>query len=177
MKKVFISYSKDDLQYIHKLTDHLTALKIDKVIETWYCTELVAGGKWNEDIQKNFEESDIVLFMISSNFMRTPYIHEYEIKKAFEKATKDMNFRIVPIVIDFCDWKTKVNDLTQFSALPYKLRPVCDFKNQNMAWYIIEACIKIMIQKEVQPQGDKWYENQLPQDLKTLYERIVKGEV
>jgi GTPase SAR1 family protein len=176
-KKVFISYSKDDLLLINKFIEHLSALQLDGKISHWYCTELTAGIDWHYEIQEHFDQSDIVCFMVSPNFMRTKYIHEHEIKKAFERQTKDPKFKIVPIILDFCKWTTNNNNLGLFTALPYTAKPVMDFKNQNMAWYIIQECLRLMIEKDLHPTGEDFYTSQaLPKDVLKLLERIVQGK-
>jgi internalin A len=174
LKKIFISYSKDDLSLVNEFQDHLSSLKRDGIISTWYCTELIAGGEWDKDITRHFEEADIVCFMVSSNLMRTDYIHKYEITKAFEKKRNNANFKILPIILDFCSWSTVVNNLSKFTALPYTAKPVCDFDNKNMAWYIIVECIRFMITSDQQPTDDDWFEKQeLPKNIKNIYQRIV----
>jgi len=181
MKKVFISYSKQDLGLVNKFIDHLAALKLDKKIETWYCTELSAGSEWDKEIQSHFDAADIVCFMVSSNFMRTKYIHEYEIKKAFERKKKDDNFKIVPIILDFCRWTTTGEyNLGKYTALPYTAKPVADFDNQNMAWYIIEECLRLIIEKDFQPQDESTFSStnsDLPEDVKRIFVRIVEEKV
>jgi hypothetical protein len=176
-KKIFISYSKDDLALINIFIAHLSALQRDGLIAHWYCSELKAGSAWNSEIQAHFDQSDVVCFLISPNFMKTEYIHEYEIKKALERQVKTPNFKIVPIILDFCRWATTKNNLGDFTALPYTAKPVVDFKNQNMAWYIIVECLRLMIEQDLNPKGEEFYYHQpLPKDILRIYERIVAGE-
>lgn len=96
MKKLFISYSKQDIRLVNKFIEHLSALQRDGKVSHWYCSELEAGSNWNDEIQKHFDDSDIVCFMISPNFMKTDYIHEHEIKKAFERKKADPSFKNGP---------------------------------------------------------------------------------
>lgn len=177
MKKIFISYSKQDLKLVNKFIEHLTALQLDGKVSYWYCSELEAGSEWNDEIQKNFDESDIVCFMISPNFMKTKYIHEHEIARAFERKEKEPNLKIVPIILDFCRWTTVNNNLGKFTGLPYTAKPVVDFDNQNMAWYIIEECLRLMIEKDLNPEGNDFYKEHLPSDILKIYERIIDGSV
>ena len=87
-------------------------------------------------------------------------------------------FLILPIILDFCRWTTVHNDLSQFTALPYTAKPVMDFRNQNMAWYIIKECIRLIIDLDQQPEGDELYNNaKLPKDVLNIYKRIVAGKV
>lgn len=177
-RKIFISYSKDDLPLVNKFIEHLSALQLEGKVAHWYCTELIAGTSWNKDIQDHFDQSDIVCFMVSPHFMKTAYIHEHEIKKAFERQSKDPTFKIVPIILDFCKWTTSHNNLGQFTALPYTAKPVVDFKNQNMAWYIVQECLRLMIEQDLNPTGEDFYATQaLPKDVLKLLERIVMSNV
>ncbi|SCY75933.1 Ras of Complex, Roc, domain of DAPkinase [Flavobacterium anhuiense] len=178
MKKLFISYSKQDIRLVNKFIEHLSALQRDGKVSHWYCSELEAGSNWNDEIQKHFDDSDIVCFMISPNFMKTDYIHEHEIKKAYERKKADQNFKIVPIILNFCRWTTVNNNLGEFTALPYTAKPVMDFKNQDMAWYIIEACLRLMIENDLNPAGEDFYNKQkLPSDILKIYNRIVEDKV
>lgn len=179
MKKIFISYSKQDLRLVSKFIEHLSVLQRDGKVSHWYCSEIGAGSIWNDEIQKHLTEADIVCFMISPNFMKTDYIHEYEIKKAFERKAVDQNFKIVPIILNFCRWATENNNLSEFTALPYTAKPVVDFKNQDMAWYIIEECLRLMIDDDLDPRDENFYATQkkLPTDVLKIYNRIVEGKV
>jgi hypothetical protein len=110
--------------------------------------------------------------------MKTSYIHEYEIAKAFERKVKDPSFKIVPIILEFCSWTTTKNNLGQFTALPYTAKPVSDFVNEDMAWYIIQGCLRSMIEKDLRPEEKDFYtSSKLPSDILAIFERIVAGKV
>lgn len=177
MKKIFISYSKDDLTLVNQFQDHLAPLKRDGLIASWYCTELIAGGEWDKDIQHHFDESDIICFMVSPNLMRTDYVFNHEIKKAIDRQKNDAEFKIVPIILNFCSWTTNDYNLGNYTALPYTAKPVCDFKDKHMAWYIVTECIKVLINSKKQPSTDNWYNVNLPKEVRKIYERIVDGKV
>lgn len=178
MKKIFISYSKKDHRLVDKFIEHLSALRRDGKVEHWYCSELEPGTDWNDVIQKHLDESDIICFMISPSFMKTDYIHEYEIKKAFEKKQSNPNFKIVPIILDFCRWNTTNNDLGRYTALPYTAKPILDFDNPNMAWYLVEECLRLLIEHDLEMTSANIFKHEhLPSDVKEIYSRIVEGKV
>jgi GTPase SAR1 family protein len=177
MKKIFISYSKDDLTLVNQFQDHLAPLKRDGLIATWFCTELIAGGEWDKDIQHHFNESDIICFMVSPNLMKTDYVFNHEIKKAIDRQKNDAEFKIVPIILNYCSWTTNDYNLGNYTALPYTAKPVSDFKDKDMAWYIVTECIKVLISSKKQPSTDNWYNLNLPKDIRKIYERIVEGKV
>ena len=182
MKKIFISYSKQDLAYVNTFLDHLSVLKLDNKIATWFCAEIEAGVDWDYSIKSAFAEANIVCFMISPNFMRTDYIQKIEIKEAFERfKRKEEDFKIIPIILDFCNWKTANNDLSIFNALPFTAKPVADFENENMAWYIIEFALRNIIDKNISSSASD-FESEIytseatPIDILKIYERIIKGK-
>lgn len=177
MKKIFISYSKEDLTLVNQFQDHLAPLKRDGLIASWFCTELIAGGEWDKDIQHHFNESDIICFMVSPNLMKTDYVFNHEIIKAIDRQKKDADFKIVPIILNYCSWTTNDHNLGNYTALPYTSKPVSDFKDKNMAWYIVTECIKVLINSKKQPSTDNWYNVNLPKDVKKIYERVVEGKV
>jgi hypothetical protein len=57
-------------------------------------------------------------------------------------------------------------------------KPVMDFKNQNMAWYIIQESLRVMIDKASSLTDQGFYTNPvLPKDVLSIFERIVSGRV
>ncbi|MFG4003417.1 TIR domain-containing protein [Flavobacterium aquidurense] len=175
MKKVCISYSKEDLTLVNKFRDYLVPLSDDGLIEDpWYCTDLVAGEVWDDEIKNKFDEADIIFFMVSENLMKTKYVKEVEIKNAIDRWEKDRkSIKIIPIILEYYHWTREgTYNLGRFTGLPFTIKPVLDFKRQNMAWYIIIEAVKVMIKKDL---GDD--QAVVSKEVKTIYERIVRGEV
>lgn len=189
MKRIFISYSKDDLVMVNHFLKHLAPLQRSGLIENWYCTELMAGSDWNGTIQAHFDASDIICFMVSPNFNATNYIYDYELKKAFDRkeqpGTKPL--KIVPVIMKYCIWIIPGNyNLGKYTALPYTTKPIADFKDQDMAWLIVAECIRILCSQydSMDPTGDECYKtfaftnkDKLGKQLLRLFERIVEGKV
>lgn len=142
MKKVFISYSKADLEYLKQLENHLSVFKRNGNIATWNDRKLIPGEKWDGKIKKELEEADIILFLISADFLSTDYIWETEMKKALDRDAKG-EAKIVPIVVRPCAWKD--TPLGKFYS-PEKAKPIAMAENQDEAWRIVvENLEKIMV--------------------------------
>lgn len=103
MKKIFISYSHEDLSFRKELQTYLVNLERENKIEIWHDGLIDAGIGWNEKIIKKLEESDIIILMISQTFISSQYIHEVEMKKALEQKIVGKS-KIVPILVSNCDW-------------------------------------------------------------------------
>lgn len=155
-KKAVISYSKKDLRFVEKFKQHILPLADEGLIENpWYCTELIAGSPWNDTIQQNFDNADIIFFMVSENLFSTPYIKEHEIKRAIERYERDNSLMIVPILlVHYRFSRTGRYDLSKFTGLPYTMMPIASFSDQSMAWYFVCEGIRIMIEQHIDPGSE-----------------------
>lgn len=68
---VFISYSHNPIDQSLKdqLVQHLKPLKRQDVITTWHDQDIPPGSDWSEEININLDNADIVLLLISVNFI------------------------------------------------------------------------------------------------------------
>lgn len=170
-KNVAISYSKLDLELVNKFKDYLIPLYENELINhPWYCTELLAGTEWDQEIQKKFDMADIVFFMISENLMATRYVLDNEIKNAIDKYNKGVKIKIVPILmVPYHFQRNGTYDLSKFTALPYSLKPITLFDNENLAWHTVSESIRIMIEKDLDPGKS----DELPKELRKYFEDII----
>jgi len=113
MKKIFFSYSKNELKYCKELKSCFANLKRQRLVETFYDGEIVPGKDWNEEIKKQLHESDIVLCLLSRSFMESEYIWKIEMETVAKKIGKDS---VVPIFISSCDFSNTF--LSQQNGLP-----------------------------------------------------------
>lgn len=156
--------------------DYLVPLYDDELIEEpWYCTKLIAGTEWNDEITKKFADADIIFFMISENLMSTKYVKENEIKNAIDKWNLNKSIMIVPILLVHYHFARKgPYDLSKFTALPYTLKPVTDFPDHHVAWHSISESIRIMIENNWDPGAN---DGSLTVEQRNIFERIVEKKL
>jgi hypothetical protein len=141
--RIFISYSKDDKEHLTRLNKHLTPLLRANKIEPWYDEKLVAGSLWDEEIKQQLHEADIVLFLVSANFLATDYIWDEEMLPTLKNRENGL-VTAIPVILSPCDWlSTALKDL---SALPTKGKPVSEFSNPDVAYLEITQGIKTIIE-------------------------------
>lgn len=113
MKKIFISYSRKDVEYKNELKNHLNMLKFFDIADNWSCEEITIG-KWDEQIQGELESSDLIVFMLSANFFSSQYILDKEVKKGIELAANNPDKKIVSVIVsDFAGldkFKSVINE-------------------------------------------------------------------
>ncbi|KAB8152691.1 TIR domain-containing protein [Kordia sp. TARA_039_SRF] len=98
MKKIFISYSRKDVEYKDELRKHLNMLKLFDVADNWSCEDITIG-KWHDQIQKELYESDLVIFMLSINFFNSRYIIEDEVLKTMNDIANGSNKKVYCIIV------------------------------------------------------------------------------
>ena len=156
--KIFISYSHRDISYKEILDKHLKLLKKSNLIETWDDREILPGQDWESEIQKKFDNSDIVLVLISPNLLASDYCYSEEMYAAIEKHNEG-NLIIIPILLEFCFWETTPFANIQF--LPRNGKPISSFKNSDEAYSSIVSHLQNLIQhrfqesKEIRSKIDK----------------------
>ena len=88
---VFISYSRQDREFVKRLTDALSAAGV----ETWTdVSNIAAGQNWQHQIEKGLLGAEILLYVSSRNTSTSQWM-EQELR-AFMRGTG----RVIPLVID-----------------------------------------------------------------------------
>ena len=144
---VFISYAhEDEKEKDILLNTYLEAIKLnlDFTLSVWTDEQIQGGMNWNTAIQKELENADIVLFLISSSFAASKYSKTVEIKNAVERFKQGKQI-IVPIYIE-----TVAKELLPFREKQYLpgSKPLKDWKQRNDAWVKIQSGL-IKIFKDV----------------------------
>lgn len=150
--KIFISYAHEDEDYKDKLVKHLSGLRNNGYISEWTDREILPGQLWDRQIKKNLEEADIVLFLVSSDFMASGYIHDKEIAKAMGRHERGEGVRIIPFVLRPCDLQSL--KLSVFHALPKNAKPVSKWENQDEAFLDAVNQLKRLIQEKPAAQAN-----------------------
>lgn len=142
MKKVFISYAKTDVEFLQQLESHLAVFKRNGHIATWTDRKLSPGEAWDGKIKKELEEADIILFLVSADFLSTDYVWDIEMKTAIERDAR-REAKVVPIVVRPCVWKD--TPLWKFYS-PEKATPISMAENRDAAWErVVMGLERIMV--------------------------------
>lgn len=190
LKKAIISYSKQDIHLVNEFKKTaLGPLKMEGYISEWYCTDLIAGEEWNEEIQQRVQESEVAFVMVSSNSMNTSYILNEEIKTLidrYDSINESKKPMIIPILLKPYHWTTshKKYNLGRFSALPYTAKPVNDFKDREIAWYMVGESIRIAIEQKFSADRlteidwkEFWTKGEVSKTMKGYFERLMGGKL
>lgn len=144
MIKVFFSYSHNDETNRNELEKHLAVLKRDGFIQTWHDRRILAGSEIGNEIDQNLTESNLVLLLVSPNFLASDYCYSLEMQKAFEMQKQGLAW-IIPIILDYCDWQN--TPLKDMLACPEDGKPISEYPNPNKAFNEITNAIRRVIRQ------------------------------
>lgn len=142
-KKVFFSYSRKDRALLEELQRHLKVFQRQGKILPWDDHEVLPGEQWDNRIKANLESADIVLMLLSADFLATDYIWDVEIPMAIQ-LQKQKKTIIVPIILRPCSWEE--SPLGKYNGLPRKgLNVTTSFKNRDEAWLeVVQGLSRIL---------------------------------
>jgi internalin A len=129
--RVFISYSHRDERLRNRLEVHLKLLQREGLIETWQDREIEAGEEWKQKIDENLERADIILLLVSADFLASEYCYEQEMRRALE-LHREKKARVIPVIVRDVNWK--IAPLARLQALPKDGKAVMTWANRDTAW-------------------------------------------
>ncbi|MRD47519.1 TIR domain-containing protein [Caenimonas koreensis DSM 17982] len=103
MANVFFSYSHEDEELRNRLEKHLALLKRQGLIEAWHDRRILAGSELDETISANLESADIILLLVSADFLASDYCYSREMGRAMERHAEGEAV-VIPVILKPCDW-------------------------------------------------------------------------
>ncbi len=137
--KLFISYSHADENLKDKLTHHLGPLKRLHLIETWSDRNIKAGDNWGDEISKELETADIVLLLVSIDFINSKYCYDIELERALERSDEGSAI-VIPVILRACLWQGA--PFSKLQALPKDAKAVTSWSDQDEAFANVADGIK-----------------------------------
>ncbi len=119
--KIFFCYAHEDEALLNKLKAHLKPFQLEGLIELWYDRDISAGTEWEREISKHLNTADIILLLISPDFMASEYCYSIEMKRAVERHECE-EARVIPVILRPVYWQ--IEKLGGLQALPKDGKPV-----------------------------------------------------
>jgi tetratricopeptide (TPR) repeat protein len=142
--KLFISYCHRDEILRQQLDKHLAPLKGQKVIEAWHDRQIRAGEEWANQIDANLNKADIILLLISPDFVASDYCSKIELEQAV-KRHENGEAIVVPVILEPCDWSWL--PFAKFQAFPKDGKAIATWGNQNEAFLDVAQGIRKVAQE------------------------------
>ncbi|MSP62627.1 MAG: toll/interleukin-1 receptor domain-containing protein [Myxococcales bacterium] len=141
--RVFISYSHADDAHRKRLDVHLAPLKREGLIAPWHDRMLLPGTLWDAEIDRFLAEADVVLLLVSADFVASDYCFKREMGFALDLHRRG-KMQIIPIVVEPTDFGKM--PFAQFQGLPRDAKPVSLWSSTDEAWLDVAKGIRRVVE-------------------------------
>ncbi|MCB0617307.1 MAG: toll/interleukin-1 receptor domain-containing protein [Saprospiraceae bacterium] len=141
--RVFLSYAHKDQALQQQLDAHFAALKRSGRITWWDDTLIQPGSEWHDEIHNRIRQADLILLLVSADFLNSKYIWEHELTIALERQARG-EVRVVPVILRPCDWQD--TPFARLQALPAGAKPVTQWNDADEAFLNVVLQIKQILQ-------------------------------
>lgn len=139
MATLFFSYSHKDEDLRNQLEVHLAMLKREGLIDSWHDRKISAGDAFDKAIDTKLEEANVILLLVSSDFLASTYCYEKEMDRAMQRQ-KNGSARVIPIILRPCDWKHA--PFGHLLAAPTDGRPITRWPDRDEAFLDVVTHIR-----------------------------------
>jgi internalin A len=142
--RLFYSYSHKDEMLRDELETHLKLLHHQGMITPWHDRCIAAGDEWMGKIDNNLEEADIILLLVSADFIASDYCYDIEMKRALERHESG-EARVIPIIVRDVSWQSA--PFGKLQALPINGKAVKTWPDRDTAWQSVAEGIERVVKE------------------------------
>lgn len=102
--KIFISYCHANEEHFMALRSHLNAIAKHNNLEIFNDQAIDVGQEIDSTIQHNLHTADMVVCLVSTQYLNSDYCVRKELEVAIERKIIDQT-KIFPIIAEQCLWK------------------------------------------------------------------------
>jgi tetratricopeptide (TPR) repeat protein len=178
--KMFYCYARKDQELREELEHHLADLKRFYHIESWFDHQISPGENWEKTIEEQLNQADLILLLISPDFLASDYCYNNEMQRALIRHNKG-EAKIIPIILRPVHWIS--NPFSTIQTLPKDARPVTKWTHIDDAFcniaIEIEKIIKDLLftrktKEEWNKEGNTLYKLKRYEEALTAYEQAIR---
>jgi len=137
--RLFYSYCHKDELLRKELEIRLKPMQRKGVITSWHDRLIEAGQEWRTQISRNLEQADIILLLVSADFIASDYCYDIEVIRAIERHEEGAA-RVIPVIVRDVDWSD--SPFAKLQPLPRDGKAVRLWSNRDAAWRNVVEGIK-----------------------------------
>lgn len=144
-EKILIIYvnAPEDNQLRERLNKQLSPLKRRELIEAWSIADIPPGSDWKSTLEKHLHDADIILLLISPDFVASDYYPSVEMLSTLTKREAGEAL-VIPILL-----RPTARELLPFTNLrwlPASAAAVTNWSDIDLAMYHIAKSIGDIVQ-------------------------------
>ena len=104
MNKIFISYSHQDETWKDRLQKALKVLELEGYFKVWEDRQIKPGDDWQLVIERELNQFDVGIMLISNDFLTSNFIRTKEIPALLNRR-EQVGMRLIPLMLKPCTWE------------------------------------------------------------------------
>jgi formylglycine-generating enzyme required for sulfatase activity len=144
--RAFLSYSHKDDGLRAELGKHLKSLEREGLLVTWADLQIDAGLDWRSEIRRHLEESEMILLLVSADFLASDFCEAVEVAEAIQRSVNGHAI-VIPIILRPCLWTSA--PFARLQVLPQDGKPVTTFGNTDEAFTAITLAIRDRLARRI----------------------------
>jgi len=132
--EVFCCYAHEDQEMLEHLKKHLMPLQRNDQITVWSDTNLNAGTEWEKELHYHKVRADIILLLISPDFMASDYCYSLEMGRAIERHSEG-KAHVIPILLRSTFWQNA--PFAKLQIVPTHAKPITSWSDRDDAFHDI----------------------------------------
>ena len=151
---LFYSYAHEDEALRDELRGHLKILERRGLLSSWHDREIKPGEDWHKKIDDQLQMADLVLLLVSKDFIDSDYIFGNELTVAMQRHQAGFA-TVVPIIVRAIDIDPEDREALPFlslQGLPTDMKAVTSWPNRDEAWTNVakglRATVKLIHEKK-----------------------------
>src|SRR6266436_1082626 len=142
--EVFYSNAHEDENLRNKLAKHLKLLQRQNLIIEWYDRETSAGEEWKHKIDSHLNTAQIILLLVSPDFITSDYCYDTEMMRAMERHEKQ-EARVIPIILRPVEWHDA--PFGKLEPLPKDGKPITKWPDTDDALLDVARGIRRVVEE------------------------------
>src|SRR3954454_1496267 len=130
---------------MREVRTHLAMLRRQGLLEEWLDRDIEAGREWREEIAVALERADLVLLLISADFLDSDFCYEQEMARALERASEG-TARVIAVMLRPVEgWQE--SPFAHLQITPQDGRPVSAWADRDEALANVASRIRRVVER------------------------------
>jgi len=137
--QIFFCYAHEDEALLNKLKRHLWPLQRQGLIDVWHDRDISAGTEWKHEISQHLNAANIILLLISPDFMYSDYCYSIEMQRALACHAEGAAC-VIPVLLRPVDWQGA--PFAHLHCVPRDVKPITTWSNRDTAFADVAKSIR-----------------------------------
>ena len=173
--KIFFCYAREDEAFLNQLQRHLSPLRRQGFIDIWNDLDISAGTEWEQTIKKQLNTAQIILLLVSPDFIDSDYCYSVEMKLSLERHIAG-EARVIPIILRPVHWEDA--PFSKLQVLPTNGEPVVNWVTSDEAFLKITVGIRKVVigllASGKTSEGDALFQEKRYDGALALYDQAIQ---